>query len=246
MRRSMTDRLDNGCSRSVAHVPVQSSLSTAARASPRSTSVACSTSAIVMPDRAAASTLTTASSSTNWGRRPPPRKPDVAQHGRVSATPHLIAPPLARTQPASPRQHLRNRRLIKQCGRFHVDDQIAAVVQLQEEVGHMTAKAGTVTARQPEGLPADRTHSRVEVGQPQPVTLQQALVADQAARRRRPQQPGIVALTLMRGELTGRVPSNNRGGVNLAERRTHPTTSGQEADLRSLHLNQTTRRTSHK
>lgn len=140
----MSDRPDNGCDRSVVNAPVHSSLRTAERASLRSTPAATSTSAILIPDCAASSTLTRVSSLTNCDLRP--AKPDIAEQDRVCAAPHLIAPTLVRAQPACPGQQLSDFWFVEQTGGLHVDHQVAAVGQMQEEVGHMAARCRTVGA----------------------------------------------------------------------------------------------------
>lgn len=110
----------------------------------------------------------------------------------------------------------------------------------------MPPKCGTVSTRQPERLPGDRTHGRVEVGQPQPGHAPNKLsVADQTARRRRPQQAGIVALTLECGERRAGWPATT-AAASTCRASSAPIVRGQEADLDFLYPDHTTRGTGHK
>lgn len=121
-----------------------------------------------------------------WIGRPPAasgrEEANVPQHDGVLAGPDLVGPAAICAQLAAPCQLLSNLWVVEHGRGLHVDHQEPAV-GFQQEVGHVAPQSRSVSSRHPEGLPSYPPHLRIEVGQPQPIPLQEAFVADQGGGR---------------------------------------------------------------
>ncbi len=152
---------------------------------------------------------------------------------RVLTRPHLISPPLARTQPPAPGKRLSDLRLGQHLRGFTSTTTRPAVVSWRKSGTCRRSLSPSQPDTQNGWLATHRTDGS-KSGQPDAVPLKQAFVPDQGTGRGGPQPPGIVPLALVRRERSHRAASDNGRTVNLAQSGRDPLTAAVE--VAELHV----------
>jgi hypothetical protein len=117
------------------------------------------------------------------------QEPDVLQHRRIRARPHLVLPAVPPGQHARPGQRLSHLRVLQPLRRLNVHQPGRPRIRHEKEIGHMMPDPAADAGREPARLGIDLLHLRVEVSQQQPGQFQAALVDHEPARRPRRVRP---------------------------------------------------------